>query len=108
MSVTRFVHTRRYRWRPPVPKSRHFLLEGARASRLFAHRLVCTLASEGRPPQEAFSPAVKRSGWKPPRDTGLWDTADTVKAQVRHAGSSAQCLHEHMANAVASVCACLC
>lgn len=60
------------------------MLEGARASRLFAHRLVCTLSSEGRPPAEAFSPAVKRSGWKPPRDTGLWDTADAVKAQVGH------------------------
>ena len=43
---------------------------------------MCTLASEARPPAEAFSPAVKRSGWKPPRDTGLWDTADAVKTQV--------------------------
>ncbi len=45
--------------------------------------LVCTLSAEGRPPPEAFSsPAVKRSGWSPPEDTGLWAVADELKAAV--------------------------
>ena len=40
----------------PCCQTRRFLLEGARASRLFAHRLVCTLASEGRPPAGGVRP----------------------------------------------------
>lgn len=45
--------------------------------------LVCTLSAEGRPPPEAFtSPAVKRSGWTPPEDTGLWAVADELKGLV--------------------------
>ena len=43
---------------------------------------VCTLRSEARPPDEAFNPAVKRSGWQAPEDTGLWDTANEVKDQA--------------------------
>lgn len=43
---------------------------------------VCTLRSEARPPDEAFNPTVKRSGWKAPEDTGLWDTANEVKDQA--------------------------
>ena len=31
---------------------------------------------------EEMNPAVKRSGWKPPKDTGLWGTADRVSEQV--------------------------
>lgn len=44
---------------------------------------VCTLRSEAKPSPEAFSPAVKRSGWQPPQDTGLWDIAGQVQDQVR-------------------------
>jgi len=45
--------------------------------------LVCTLSAEGRPPDEAFSsPAVKRSGWSPPEDTGLWAVAGELKDAV--------------------------
>lgn len=45
--------------------------------------LVCTLSAEGRPPPEVFSsPAVKRSGWSPPEDTGLWAVADELRAAV--------------------------
>ena len=43
---------------------------------------VCTLRSEARPPDEAFNPTVKRSGWKAPEETGLWDTANEVKDQA--------------------------
>lgn len=43
---------------------------------------VCTLRSEARPPEEAFNPKVKRSGWQAPEDTGLWDTANDVKDQA--------------------------
>ena len=44
---------------------------------------VCTLRSEAKPPQEAFNPAVKRSGWQTPQDTGLWELANEVKGQAR-------------------------
>ena len=63
--------------------NRRYLLDAAARSRLFAHRLVCCLASEGTPPDEAFHPAVKRSGWKPPADSGLWATADAVRREAR-------------------------
>ena len=51
---------------------------------------MCTLRSEARPPDEAFNPKVKRSGWKAPEDTGLWDTANEVKDQAStvHSDSS--------------------
>ncbi|EIE19821.1 phosphatidylinositol 3 and 4-kinase family protein, partial [Coccomyxa subellipsoidea C-169] len=61
---------------------RSFLLDAAQRSMLFAHHLVCTLRSEAKPSEEAFSPAVKRSGWQPPQDTGLWDIAGQVQEQV--------------------------
>jgi len=59
-----------------------YLLAAATRSVLYAHILICTLSAEGKPPEEAFSPAVKRSGWKPPQDTGLWAAADALKARV--------------------------
>lgn len=40
------------------------------------------MQSEGTPPAEAFNPAVKRSGWQPPTDSGLWSTADAVEKLV--------------------------
>ena len=60
----------------------NFLLREASCSPVFAHRLVCTLRSEGTPPPDAFAPAVKRSGWKPPSDSGLWGVADAVGKQA--------------------------
>lgn len=66
---------------PPYAR-RRYLLDAAARSRLFAHHLVCALAAEGTPPDDAFNPAVKRSGWKPPADSGLWATADAVRAEV--------------------------
>ncbi|CAG9463127.1 unnamed protein product [Pedinophyceae sp. YPF-701] len=56
-----------------------FLLETAKASSRFCHRLIWTLQSEGRPPEEAFNPEIKRSGWEPPEDTGLWDVCDEMR-----------------------------
>ena len=44
--------------------------------------LLCRPQSEGTPDAEEMSPVVKRSGWKPPKDTGLWGIADRVGEQV--------------------------
>ena len=54
---------------------------------IYAHMLIRTLSAEGTPPPEAFtSPAVKRSGWSPPEDTGgLWAVADELKSAVSKA-----------------------
>lgn len=55
-----------------------FLLKAASRSPYFAFLLKCQLISEGTPPDEAFTPEVKRSNWSPPSDTGLWSIADTI------------------------------
>ena len=60
----------------------NFLLETAQNSVYFAYLLVCQLNSEGTPPDEAFSPAVKRSNWSPPVDTGLWSVADRIRVRL--------------------------
>lgn len=59
-----------------------FLLEAASRSMLFAHLLICALKTEGRPPDEAFNPTVKRSGWQPPKETGLWEVTAAVQQRV--------------------------
>eukprot|EP00887_Chlorella_sp_A99_P002072 scaffold21.g2072.t1 len=59
-----------------------YLLDAAQASVVFAHLLACQLASEGTPPEDAFNPTVKRSGWTPPSDTGLWAIADRVHKRL--------------------------
>eukprot|EP00884_Botryococcus_braunii_P016006 jgi/Botrbrau1/3089/Bobra.0070s0075.1 len=61
---------------------RDYLLSAASRSVLYAHILICCLKAEGTPPEEAFNPTVKRSGWQPPSDTGLWSAADQVCQQV--------------------------
>ena len=48
------------------------LLTLAGRSDVFAHQLQWALMTEEQPPQEAFNPEVKRSGWEPPKDYGLW------------------------------------
>ena len=40
------------------------------------------LQSEGTPPEAAFNPVVKRSGWQPPQDSGLWKIADDLEQKV--------------------------
>eukprot|EP00879_Flechtneria_rotunda_P007045 GHRR01007395.1.p1 GENE.GHRR01007395.1~~GHRR01007395.1.p1 ORF type:complete len:1449 (+),score=535.85 GHRR01007395.1:542-4348(+) len=59
-----------------------FFLTAASGSDLFGHQLIWALNSEAKPPEEAFNPEVKRSGWQPPKDTGLWDIAVSVKQQL--------------------------
>ncbi|KAF8068220.1 PI4KA1 [Scenedesmus sp. PABB004] len=61
---------------------RRFFTTAAAHSELFAHQLIWALDSEAKPPEEAFNPEVKRSGWQPPKDTGLWDIAAAVRAEV--------------------------
>ena len=62
-----------------------FLREEARRACLVAHLLLCALRTEGTPPGEAFAPAVKRSGWQKPEDSGIWAVADRVADKARHA-----------------------
>lgn len=38
--------------------------------------------SEATPGEDEMNPTVKRSGWHPPEDTGLWAIADRVAAEV--------------------------
>ncbi len=62
---------------------RAFFMASARRSDLFAHRLLWALSSEQRPPEEAFSPSgAKRSGWQPPKDTGLWAASAATRKAI--------------------------
>lgn len=58
------------------------LVNLASRSSYFSYLLVCQLASEGTPPDEAFAPVVKRSNWSPPEDTGLWSIADEMRDRL--------------------------
>ena len=51
---------------------------------------MSVLQSEGTPGEDEMNPTVKRSGWRPPEDTGLWGIADRVLLQV--SCSSHHCL----------------
>ena len=56
------------------------------------------LQTEGTPPEHAFNPAVKRSGWQAPEDSGLWKIADSVEQSVSssaHVSASVDCLVQH-------------
>jgi hypothetical protein len=59
-----------------------YFLEAASRSDLFTHQLIWALQSEEEPPPEAFNPEVKRSGWHPPKETGLWQVSKTLRAQL--------------------------
>ncbi|KAG2445055.1 hypothetical protein HYH02_008923 [Chlamydomonas schloesseri] len=59
-----------------------FLLDTAVRDDLFLHQLIWALVTEERPPPEEFNPEVKRSGWQPPADTGLWEPAARLKERV--------------------------
>ncbi|GMH40744.1 hypothetical protein BSKO_08648 [Bryopsis sp. KO-2023] len=59
-----------------------FLRTVCHTSRTFCHRLLWYLRSEFKPPSEAFNPAIKRSGWKPPGDTGLWGHTERVYGSI--------------------------
>ena len=49
---------------------------------------LSVLQSEATPGEDEMNPTVKRSGWHPPEDTGLWAIADRVALEV-----SSVCLH---------------
>eukprot|EP00878_Enallax_costatus_P012821 GHUV01013388.1.p1 GENE.GHUV01013388.1~~GHUV01013388.1.p1 ORF type:complete len:2087 (+),score=705.77 GHUV01013388.1:215-6475(+) len=68
----------------------NFFLTAASHSDLFGHQLIWALNSEAKPPEEAFNPEVKRSGWQPPKDTGLWETSARVKSQIESQMTPAQ------------------
>ncbi|RMZ55315.1 hypothetical protein APUTEX25_003453 [Auxenochlorella protothecoides] len=59
-----------------------FLLDAAAVSVHFAVVLACQLRSEGTPPDEAFDPQVRRSGWSAPKDSGLWQVADKLRTRL--------------------------
>ena len=42
------------------------------------------------PPADTMDPAVKRSGWQPPQNTGLWAVSDRVQHEVWDALSPEQ------------------
>lgn len=44
--------------------------------------LKSVLQSEATPGEDEMNPTVKRSGWHPPEDTGLWAIADRVLVEV--------------------------
>ena len=44
--------------------------------------VLWNLDGEKTPPPEAFNPAVKRSGWRPPEDSGLWEVTEGVLTSV--------------------------
>ena len=66
------------------------LLGIAKLDPLFAHRLIWVLGGEEEPPPEAFNPDVKRSGWEPPKETGLWKIVGRVRERVIHQMSAAE------------------
>lgn len=43
---------------------------------------MSVLQSEATPGEDEMNPTVKRSGWHPPEDTGLWAIADRVVLEV--------------------------
>ena len=45
-------------------------------------QLMWALKTEEKPPDEAFNPEVKRSGWQPPQDCGLWTVSGQLRQQV--------------------------
>lgn len=59
-----------------------FLVSICQQSWVFCHRFVWYLRSEFKPPDEAMNPEIKRSGWKPPADTGLWGLTERVHGRI--------------------------
>lgn len=49
---------------------------------MFLHKLIWALDTETRPDDAEFNPEIKRSGWQPPADTGLWAPCGAIKASV--------------------------
>lgn len=49
---------------------------------MLLHKLVWALETEEKPGEAEFNPEVKRSGWQPPSDNGLWTPCATLKSQI--------------------------
>jgi phosphatidylinositol 4-kinase A len=49
---------------------------------MFLHKLIWALDTEQKPPASEFNPEIKRSGWQPPSDTGLWTPCKRVQEAV--------------------------
>ena len=54
------------------------LMKAARKDAILAAYIYWQLNGEKTPPEEVFNPTIKRSGWKPPEDAGLWKVSDAV------------------------------
>ena len=54
------------------------LLSAASKDEVLAAYIYWQLNGEKTPPKEAFNPVIKRSGWKPPEDAGLWKVSDVI------------------------------
>jgi len=54
------------------------LLSAASKDEVLAAYIYWQLKGEKTPPKEAFNPVIKRSGWKPPEDVGLWKVSDRL------------------------------
>lgn len=69
---------------PPVSCVCRFLLVTATDSSrwMLLHKLVWALETEERPSDSEFNPEVKRSGWQPPCDSGLWTPCQELKQDV--------------------------
>jgi hypothetical protein len=49
---------------------------------MLLHKLVWALETEEKPSHSEFNPEVKRSGWQPPSDNGLWGPCASLKSQI--------------------------
>lgn len=49
---------------------------------MLLHKLVWALETEEKPSEAEFNPEVKRSGWAPPSDNGLWTPCASLKTEI--------------------------
>lgn len=67
----------------PVLSCRFLLVTATDPRRwMMLHKLVWALETEERPGDSEFNPEVKRSGWQPPRDSGLWKPCQELKESI--------------------------
>lgn len=58
------------------------LMKASRKDAILAAYIYWQLNGERTPPEEAFNPVIKRSGWNPPEDAGLWKVSDTALSKL--------------------------
>lgn len=71
---------------------------------------MSVLQSEATPGEDEMNPTVKRSGWHPPEDTGLWAIADRVVMEVscKLSNLSASPVHSALLTLLPYCCVILC